>query len=49
MRDPALLRPSDITLQIPAVGKFIKATGWKPKYSLEESVAFLLDYCGAEA
>ena len=48
-QDPALLRPSDITLQIPAVGKFIKATGWKPKYSFEESVAFLLDYWRGEA
>jgi len=42
--DPALLRPADVTLQIPSTEKFEKATGWKPKYSFEESVAFLLDH-----
>jgi GDP-4-dehydro-6-deoxy-D-mannose reductase len=31
--DPALLRPADVTLQIPATEKFEKATGWKPRYS----------------
>src|SRR3989344_8920652 len=28
--DPARLRPSDVTLQIPSTKKFEKATGWKP-------------------
>ncbi|MEC7788688.1 MAG: GDP-mannose 4,6-dehydratase [Chloroflexota bacterium] len=42
--DPALLRPADVTLQIPSTEKFDKATGWKPQYSFEESVAFLLDH-----
>lgn len=42
--DPQLLRPTDVTLQIPNVEKFIKATGWKPKYSFEESLQYLLDY-----
>lgn len=42
--DPQLLRPSDVTLQIPDVTKFIKATGWKPRHSFEESVQHLLDY-----
>lgn len=42
--DPALLRPSDVTLQIPCVDKFTKETGWKPKYRFEESVEHLLDY-----
>jgi len=42
--DPQLLRPSDVTLQIPDVSKFIKTTGWKPRYSFEESVQHLLDY-----
>lgn len=42
--DPALLRPADVTLQIPSTEKFEKATGWKPQYSFEESVAFLLDH-----
>lgn len=40
-----LLRPADVTLQIPDMKKFTTQTGWKPKYTLEESVAFLLDYC----
>lgn len=40
-----LLRPADVTLQIPDMKKFTAQTGWKPKYTLEESVAFLLDYC----
>ncbi|HEY1663607.1 MAG TPA: GDP-mannose 4,6-dehydratase [Verrucomicrobiae bacterium] len=43
--DPALLRPADVTLQIPAIDKFEKETGWKPRYSFEESVQFLLDHC----
>lgn len=46
--EPDLLRPADVTLQIPDVGKFRKETGWKPKYSFEESVDFLLDYCRSE-
>jgi len=43
--DPHLLRPADVTLQIPDVSKFQKRTGWRPKYSFEESVQFLLDHC----
>ncbi len=42
--DPDLLRPADVTLQIPNVDKFTKETGWKPKYSFEESVEYLLSY-----
>src|SRR3989338_3829661 len=42
--DPALLRPADVTLQIPNVEKSAKATGWKPKYSFEESVKMLLEF-----
>ena len=42
--DPALLRPADVTLQIPSTEKFENATGWKPQFSFEESVAFLLDH-----
>ena len=48
-QDPALLRPSDVTLQIPDTSKFEEDTGWKPKYSFEQSVEFLLDYCRREA
>jgi len=43
--DPALLRPSDVTLQIPDTTKFRKATGWKPKYLFEESIDHLMKYC----
>ena len=42
--DPQLLRPSDVTLQIPCVDKFIAATGWKPKYTFQESVDNILSY-----
>lgn len=41
--NPDLLRPSDVTLQIPDVSKFEKTTGWRPKYTFEESVEFLLN------
>lgn len=42
--NPDLLRPVDVTLQIPDVTKFVNKTGFMPKYSLEESVSLLLDY-----
>lgn len=43
--DPALLRPADVTLQIPDVTKFKAATkGWEPKISFEDSVEYLLNY-----
>lgn len=42
--DPALLRPADVTLQIPDVGKFFAATGWKPRVSFDESIEHLLNY-----
>ncbi|OHC75379.1 MAG: hypothetical protein A3G18_05435 [Rhodospirillales bacterium RIFCSPLOWO2_12_FULL_58_28] len=48
-QDPALLRPADVTLQIPDVGKFTKETGWKPRYSFEESVEHLLEHTRAIA
>lgn len=43
--DPALFRPSDVTLQIPDVSKFTAKTGWRPRYSFEESVSHLLEHC----
>jgi GDPmannose 4,6-dehydratase/GDP-4-dehydro-6-deoxy-D-mannose reductase len=42
--DPALLRPSDVTLQIPDISKFQKATGWEPKIPLEVTLRDLLEY-----
>jgi len=42
--DPNLLRPADVTLQIPCIDKFYKETKWEPQYSFEESVSHLLEY-----
>lgn len=42
--DPALLRPSDVTLQIPDTSKFKKATGWKPEIPVKKTLQDLLDY-----
>jgi GDP-4-dehydro-6-deoxy-D-mannose reductase len=43
--DSSLLRPTDVTMQIPDVTKFTNETNWKPKYSLEDSVELLLNHC----
>jgi GDP-mannose 4,6-dehydratase len=42
--DPALLRPSDVTLQIPDTSRFRAATGWVPEISVEKTMRDLLDY-----
>ena len=42
--DPELLRPADVTLQIPENTKFRKESGWVPEYSLEQTLGDLLDY-----
>jgi GDP-4-dehydro-6-deoxy-D-mannose reductase len=47
--DPKLLRPADVTLQIPDVSKFFAATGWKPRYSFDESMEHLLKYWREQA
>lgn len=47
-QDKALLRPKDVTRQVPDVSKFYNKTGFKPKYSLVESTAWLLDCCRKE-
>ena len=39
-----LLRPADVTLQIPDTSKFSNQTGWEPKYSFKESVEHILNY-----
>ena len=44
VEDPKLLRPTDITHQIVDISKFVAQTGWKAKYTLEESIEFLLDH-----
>ena len=43
-QDPALLRPKDVTMQIPDVSRFVARTGWKAKFSFEETTDFLLDH-----
>ena len=47
--DTKLLRPADVTLQIPSVEKFMKKTGWKPMYPFEESIADLLSFWRGQA
>lgn len=42
--DKRLLRPSDVTLQIPCTDKFVNKTGWKPEIPLEKTLKDLLDY-----
>jgi len=42
--EPYLLRPSDVTLQIPDISKFQRETNWKPKITLEETLKDLLNY-----
>jgi GDP-mannose 4,6-dehydratase len=42
--DQNRLRPSDVTLQIPCMDKFVKATGWKPEIKFEKTLQDTLDY-----
>ena len=42
--DPGLLRPSDVTLQIPDTSKFRGATGWEPQIPVEVTLRDLLEY-----
>jgi len=42
--DPSRLRPSDVTLQIPCIDKFVAATGWKPEIKFDKTLEDLLDY-----
>jgi GDP-4-dehydro-6-deoxy-D-mannose reductase len=43
-QDPARLRPSDVTLQIPDITKFVSQTGWKPTIPFEKTMQDLLEY-----
>ena len=47
--DKKLVRPADVTLQIPCVDKFAAQTGWQAQYAFEESVEYLLDYWRLQA
>jgi len=42
--DQSRLRPSDVTLQIPCIDKFVEATGWKPEIRFEKTLKDTLDY-----
>jgi len=42
--DKNLLRPYDVTLQIPDCSKFKKATGWKPKIKFKQTIKDLLNW-----
>lgn len=42
--DKKLLRPADVTLQIPDTKKFFKATKFKPKVSFNQSMRNLLEF-----
>lgn len=42
--DPKLLRPSDVTLQIPCIDKFSNETGWRPQIPLEQTLFDILEY-----
>jgi nucleoside-diphosphate-sugar epimerase len=42
--DPARLRPSDVTLQIPNTAKFRAATGWQPQIPARQTLSDLLEY-----
>lgn len=42
--DKKLLRPSDVTLQIPNCEKFSTITGWEPEIKFEQTCQDILDY-----
>jgi len=46
--DEKLLRPADVTLQVPNVEKFVTVTGWQPKYNLDNSLRVLLEFARKE-
>ena len=46
--DPALIRPADVTLQIPCADKFKAATGWKPEIPYRQTLQDMLDYWRSE-
>ena len=45
----SLLRPTDVTLQIPNTAKFESKTGFKTQYNFDQSLKNLLDYWRIEA
>lgn len=49
--DVSLIRPVDIVYQVPDVSKFVATTGWTQRYTIQESLTYVLSYyreCGTE-
>lgn len=44
IQDRSLLRLTDITNQVPDISRFYNQTGWKAKYSIDESINWLLEH-----
>tara|TARA_B100000575_G_scaffold285910_2_gene281872 strand:- start:1511 stop:2527 length:1017 start_codon:yes stop_codon:yes gene_type:complete len=44
VEDTSRLRKIDADLQVPNVNKFVKHTGWKPKYKFNKTMTDLLNY-----
>lgn len=44
IKDGKLIRPVDITSQVPDITRFTEQTGWKPRYTLDESLHWLLEH-----
>jgi len=42
--DPVRLRPSDVTLQIPCIDKFVEVTGWKSEIKFDQTLEDILNY-----
>ena len=42
--DPALIRPADVTLQIPCVEKIKQVTGWEPTIPYRQTLLDMLEY-----
>jgi GDPmannose 4,6-dehydratase/GDP-4-dehydro-6-deoxy-D-mannose reductase len=42
--DAQLLRPSDVTRQVADIGKFERATGWRPQVPFDRTIREVLDY-----
>ncbi len=42
--DPVLMRPADVTLQVPCVDKFRAATGWTAEIPYDRTLHDMLDY-----
>lgn len=42
-QNPKLMRPSDITIQVPSMEKFTRDTGWKPVIPFDKSVDFFIE------